>query len=204
MMGTGTAWKTLLLLAVLALLICGSGWLSTVLAQYPPPAGTVTASAEEAAAPTAVSVEVTCTVQDSAGAPVANEPCTFTIVAQPGTDASLGAASVTELTDGDGVATATLYTGSTPGLIVVEVEAGGISSQVSVATGVELGLAPPTGSSGAQSGAPAALPASGLGDAGDTSAGGALEVQFALGALLGAAVLAAAGAYVAVKRRAVG
>ena len=198
MMGTGTAWKTLLLLAVLALVFCGSGRLSTVLAQYPPPAGTITASADETAAPTGASVEVTCTVLDSAGAAVANEPCTFTIVAQPGSDASLGAASVTELTDGDGVATATLYTGSTPGLIVVEVEARGVSSQVSVATGVEPGLAPPTGSTGTQSGAPAAVPASGGGGAFDGNAG---RVRLALGALVGAATLAAAGAFVTLKRR---
>jgi hypothetical protein len=145
-------------------------------------------------------VEVTCTVLDSAGAPVANEPCTFTIVAQPGSDASLGAASVTELTDGDGVATATLYTGSTPGLIVVEVEAQGVSSQVSVATGVEPGLAPPTGPSGAPSGAPAAVPASGAGGMSDS---GALKASLALGALVGAAALAAAGAFVTLKRRAV-
>src|SRR4030067_1881713 len=75
-MGTGTAWKTLLLLAVLALLFCGSGRLSTVLAQYPPPAGTVTASADEAAAPTDASVEVTCTVQDAARAPGGGVGCT--------------------------------------------------------------------------------------------------------------------------------
>jgi hypothetical protein len=193
MMGTGTAWKTLLLLAVLALLFCGSGRLSTVLAQYPPPAGAVTVSVDETAPPTGGSVEVTCTVVDSAGAPVANEPCTFTIVSQPGADASL--TSVTVVTDDDGVAAATLYTGSTPGLIVVEVKALGVSSQVSVATGVEPGLAPPTGTSGA----PAAVPASG---AGGMAGGGPLYGPLAIGALAGAVVLAGAGAYIALKRRA--
>jgi hypothetical protein len=194
-MGTGTAWKTLPLLAVLALLFCGSGRLSTVLAQYPPPAGAVTVSVDETAPPTGGSVEVTCTVVDSAGAPVANEPCTFTIVSQPGTDASLGTTSVTVVTDDDGVATAILSTGSTPGLIVVEVKALGVSSRVSVATGVEPGLAPPTGTSGA----PAAVPASGAGGMAD---GGPLNGALAIGALAGAVVLAGAGAYIALKRRA--
>jgi hypothetical protein len=197
MMGLGTAWKTLLLLAVLALLFCGSGRLSTVLAQYPPPAGAVTVSVDETAPPTGGSVEVTCTVVDSAGAPVANEPCTFTVVSQPGADASL--TSVTVVTDDDGVATATLYTGSTPGLIVVEVKALGVSSQVSVATGVEPGQAPPTGSTGTTSGAPAAVPASG---AGGMAGSGPLYGPLAIGALVGAVVLAGAGAYIALKRRA--
>jgi hypothetical protein len=193
MMGTGTAWKTLLLIAVLALLFCGSGRLSTALAQYPPPAGAVTVGVDETAPPTGGSVEVTCTLVDSSGAPVANEAVTFTIVSQPGTDASL--TSVTVVTDDDGVATATLYTGSTPGLIVVEAEALGTSSQVSVATGVEPGAAPPTGPSGS----PAAVPASG---AGVMAGSGPLYGPLAVGALVGAVVLAGAGAYIALKRRA--
>jgi len=196
MIGTGTAWKTLLLLAVLALLFYGGGRLSTVLAQYPPPAGTVTASAETAAAPTGASVEVACTVLNSAGAPVANQLCTFSIVSQPGSDASLGASSA--LTDSDGVATAVLYTGSTPGLIVVKVEAGGVSSQVNVATGVELGLAPPTGAPGM----PAQAPATGMGSADGTSGAGPMNGPAALGALATAAALAIAGAYVVLRRRA--
>jgi hypothetical protein len=195
MMETGTAWKTLFLIAVLALLFYGSGRLSTVLAQYPPPAGAVTVAVDETAPPTGGSVEVTCTVVDSAGAPVANEPCTFTIVSQPGADASL--TSVTVVTDDDGVATATLYTGSTPGLIVVEVEALGVSSQLSGATGVQAGQAPPTGSTGT-TGAPAAVPASG---AGGMAGSGPLYGQLAIGALVGAVVLVAS-AFVVLKRRA--
>jgi len=137
-------------------------------------------------------VAVTCTLVDSAGNPVANEAVTFTIVSQPGVDASL--TTVTVVTDEDGVATATLYTGSTPGLIVVEVEALGVSSQVSVVTGVEPGAAPPTGTSGA----PAAIPASG---AGGMAGNGPLYGPLAVGALVGAVVLAAS-AYVVLKRRA--
>jgi hypothetical protein len=193
MRGTGTAGKTLFFLVVLALLVCAGGWLSTALAQYPPPAGTVTASAETDAAPTAASVEVACTVLDTAGSPVANETCTFTIVSQPGADASLGGASVTALTDADGVATATLYTGSTPGIIVVEVDARGISSQVTVATGVELGTAPPTGSSGA----PSQLPASGRG-----GVGGDGVPNWPLALALVATALAATSSYLILRRRA--
>lgn len=201
MRGTSIAWKTLVFLAIVAFLTYATGWLSTALAQYPPPAGTVTGASDTAAAPTGASVDVTCTVQDSAGAPVANEPCTFTIVSQPGTDASIGSLSVTKITDANGVATATLYTGSTPGVIVVDVEARGLSSQVSVATGVEPGIAPPTAPSQPAPPAPQ-LPATGAGGIADTWRNDATNGALALGALAAAAAVATASAYLILRRRA--
>ena len=112
---TGTAWKTLPLLAVLALLFCGQRTAFDCVGPISTPGRRSNGVSQRTAPPTGGSVEVTCTVVDSAGAPVTqNEPCTFTVVSQPGTDASLGTTSVTVVTDEDGVATATLNTGSTP------------------------------------------------------------------------------------------
>jgi hypothetical protein len=96
-------------------------------AQYPPTIGSLTATADQLPAPTGSTVDVTCTVRDTSGSPVAGEPCTFTIVSQPGNDASIGSLSVTRTTNSQGVAVATLNTGSTPGTIAVAVEAQGIS-----------------------------------------------------------------------------
>lgn len=196
MRGTRTVLKTLVLLATLALLIYGSGWLSTALAQYPPPAGTVTGASDADAAPTGGSVEVTCTVLDTAGAPVAGEACTFTIVSQPGTDASIGTGSVTEITDADGVATATLNVGSTAGDIVVEVEARGLSSQVTVTAGGEPGIAPPAVPSAPISQLPATGGGGIAGMPGDAATKGALAMGVAA-----AAMVTAASAYLIVRRR---
>jgi hypothetical protein len=198
MRGTRTVLKTLVLLATLALLIYGSGWLSTALAQYPPPAGTVTAASDADAAPTEGSVDVTCTVLDTAGAPVAGELCTFTIESQPGTDATIGTGPVTEITDANGVATATLYVGSTPGDIVVEVEARGLSSQVTVTAGGEPGIAPPAAPSAPVS----QLPATGGGGIAGMSGDIATKGGLVMGAVAAAAMVTAASAYLILRRRA--
>ena len=63
---------------------------------------------------------------------MADEPCTFTIISQPGTDASLGAPSVIVKTNAQGIATAVLTVGTKAGAIVVGVSARGIQSQVTV------------------------------------------------------------------------
>lgn len=198
MRGISTLLKTAVVLAILALLMYGTGWLSTALAQYPPPAGTVTASAETDAAPTGASVDVTCTVLDTAGAPVENEPCTFTIVSQPGADASIGSEPVTKVTDANGVATATLHTGSTPGVIVVEVEARGAPSQVSITTGAEPGIAPPAAPSEPVS----QLPATGSGGIAGTSGDAATKGALVIGALAATAMVTVASAYLILRRRA--
>jgi hypothetical protein len=198
MRGIGTLLETAVVLAIVALLMYGAGWLSTALAQYPPPAGTVTAASDTEAAPTGSSVDVTCTVLDTAGAPVAGEPCTFTIVSQPGTDASIGSTSLTKLTDANGVATATLHTGSTPGVIMVEVEARGLSSQVTVTTDVEPGIAPPAAPSEPVS----QLPATGGGGIAGTSTDAATKGALLVGALAATAMVTVASAYVIFRRRA--
>jgi len=130
-------------------------------AQYPPPVGSVTASVSGPAPTTGASVTATCVVVDSQGQPVADEPCTFTIISQPGTDATLGAPSVTVNTNAQGVATATLSVGTKPGTIVLGLSAMGIQSQVTVNTqtpaatvpaGAEPGAAPPTGAGDGEEG----------------------------------------------------
>ena len=124
-------------------------------AQYPPTIGSLTATSSATSGSTDSTVDITCTVRDTAGNPVQGEPCTFTIVSQPGSDASVGSLSVTKNTDGQGMAVATLKTGSTPGTIVVSVEASGITSQVSVAVsgqGAPAAGLPETGGSVADDG----------------------------------------------------
>ena len=101
-------------------------------AQYPPPVASVAGSVGTANPPTGSSTTLTCAVVDPAGNPVANEPCSFTIITQSGTDASLGDKTVTKLTNAQGIATASLATGSAPGPIVVSMSARGVSSQVTV------------------------------------------------------------------------
>ncbi|MFQ5879400.1 MAG: hypothetical protein ACE5IZ_04405 [Dehalococcoidia bacterium] len=103
------------------------------LAQYPAPVGSVSAAVDTSTPPITSSVSVTCTVLDTAGNPIADEPCTFAIVSQLGSGASFqGEAEVTVLTDDQGVAVATLDTGSVSGTVVVRVEARGVASQATL------------------------------------------------------------------------
>ena len=132
-------------------------------AQYPPPVGSVTAGVSNPTPSTSASVTATCLVVDSQGQPVADEPCTFTIISQPGTDATLGGPSVTVNTNAQGIATAVLSVGTKSGAIVLGVNAMGVQSQVTVNTQVP-GIAPPTLPPGAQ---PGAAPPTGAGDSGE-------------------------------------
>ncbi len=146
--------------AGLGVLIAVVAFWAVAFAQYPPPAGGVTAGVSNPAPGTGATVTATCLVVDSQGQPVANEPCTFTIISQPGTDASLGGPSVTANTNAQGIATAVLSVGTEPGAIVLGVSAMGVQSQITVdaqapaatvqpsATlppGAQPGAAPPTG-----------------------------------------------------------
>lgn len=150
-----------LLVALMVLTIAGG----TASAQYPPPAGSVTVSLSDTTPATGSSVTVTCTVLDTVGNPVAGEVCVFTIVSQPGTDASLS--STTAVTNAQGIATVTLFTGSTSGTIVVEAEARSIESQATAITEAATpvaptvpatpGAAPPTGVGQGDGGTPLAL-----------------------------------------------
>jgi|GEM_PF-5817274 len=121
----------------------------SVLADYPPAIGSVSAAAGSTASAPGSNVNINCTVQDASGAPVAGQPCVFTIVSQPGTDASIGSLTTVRNTDSNGIATAVLHTGSTPGNIVVSIESGGVTSQVTVTV------------QGAQTSAPQEFPSSG-------------------------------------------
>jgi len=157
------ALRPLSLVGVGVLIALVATW-AVAFAQYPPPVGSVTAGASNPTPSTGASVTVSCTVVDSQGQPVANEPCTFTIVSQPGTDASLGAPSVTVETNAQGVATAVLSVGIKSGAVVVGVSAMGVQSQVTVNTQAP-GAAPPTLPAGAQ---PGAAPPTGVGEAGES------------------------------------
>jgi hypothetical protein len=132
-------------------------------AQYPPPVGAVTAGVSNPVPSTGASVTATCLVVDSQGQPVADEPCTFTIISQPGTDATLGAPSVTVNTNAQGIATAVLSVGTESGAVVLGMSAMGVQSQVTVNTQAP-GIAPPTLPAGAQ---PGAAPPTGAGDSGE-------------------------------------
>ena len=162
-------------------------------AQYPPPVGSVTAGVSNPAPGTGATVTATCVVVDSQGQPVADEPCTFTIISQPGTDATLGAPSVTANTNAQGIATAVLSVGTKSGAIVVGVSAMGVESQVTVnaqapaATvppGAQPGAAPPTLPPGAQ---PGAAPPTGAGD-GEEGRGPTAVWGVAIGAAVGLAL----------------
>lgn len=147
-----------LLVALMVLTIAGG----TASAQYPPPAGSVTTSLSDTTPATGSSVTVTCTVLDTVGNPVAGEVCVFTIVSQPGTDVSLS--STTAVTNAQGIATVTLYTGSTVGAISVSAEARSIESQATAIAEAATptvpgtpGAAPPTGVGQGDGGTPLAL-----------------------------------------------
>ena len=78
-------------------------------------------------------------------------PVDFQIVAAPaGSDASIGSLKTTKTTAADGVAKATLQTGSVGGNIVVKVSAGGRSTEVAIAVVSALPETgdPPAGGSG--------------------------------------------------------
>jgi hypothetical protein len=77
-------------------------------------------------------VSVSCNVFAANGAPLANQACTISIVDEPGDTAALGSKSVTKLTNSQGVATANLYVGVTPGVIVLEATSNGFTSSVLV------------------------------------------------------------------------
>jgi len=151
-----------IVLATVGLLVALAIAGETASAQYPPPVGSVTTSLSDPTPATGTSVTCTCTVLDTVGNPVAGEVCEFTITSQPGTDASLS--STTAITNAQGIATVTLFTGSTAGTIVVEAEARSIESQATAvaeaATPVAPatpGAAPPTGVGQGDGGTPLAL-----------------------------------------------
>lgn len=112
-------------------------------AQYPPPVGSITALSSSTSAPEGEDVLLTCQVLDTEGAPIVGADCTFTITSEPGDDAAVGSKVITKTTNEQGIATTNLYTGTTPGVITVEMVAGELTSTV-VVTVAE--VSPATGS----------------------------------------------------------
>ena len=101
-------------------------------AQYAPPVGSLEASTSSTNPETGSDATLACELKDPSGAPIAGEDCTFAIVSEPGTDAALGSKSVTRVTDANGRATTPLYVGTTPGVILISVTAGALSSSILV------------------------------------------------------------------------
>ena len=135
-------------------------------AQYPPPTGNVTLTAGTTTTTPGSSVPISATIRDQYGSVVAGVACTFSIISQPGTGASVVPGPFT--TDLNGLARTTLSAGSTAGTIVVGALCGELSAQVSVVNSAAVGL-PPTGTSQAD----------------DTPAGMTWVLGIAAGAALG-------------------
>lgn len=130
----------LVLLAVLVL--AGTAW-GTAGAQYPPPTGNVTLTSSVTAPRVGGATTVTAQVRDVQGAAVGGLACSFQIISQPGTDASVATGPV--YTDATGAATAALQVGSTAGPVIVGCSCGELTAQVSVVAGSATVQLPATG-----------------------------------------------------------
>jgi len=127
-------------------------------AQYPPADGSVTATAANGNPTVNSETEITARVLDISGNAVAGVSCTFAIVNEPGTDAAIGSKSTTRVTNAQGIATAVLKAGSTPGLIAVRVTCGTLQSQVLALARTPLPPAAPVEISGPSTGDGGLLP----------------------------------------------
>lgn len=108
-------------------------------APYPPPGAFSAICAVSPLTPVAgTSVTVTTTVLDADGQPVEGAQAIFTIVSQPGNDATIDPPSA--VTDPTGTATATLSVGSTAGTIVVRSGAGDALCQATVGVSEVAGI----------------------------------------------------------------
>jgi hypothetical protein len=161
-------------LIALALVFAHVG-LSGTAAQYPPPTGNIIMGASNATPTAGTSVSVSATVVNHTGTAMPDLSCTFQVLSQPGTDATVDAGPKT--TDANGVATSTLNVGSTAGTIVVGVTCGELESQVAVVAGAAVAPAEP--------GAPAAaaLPPTGFAPVARTLPAGALMALLCTGLL---------------------
>jgi hypothetical protein len=135
--------RILALAALFALTAAAFGvYPQTSNAQYPPPVGSITALTSSTSGGTGENVMLTCRLVDDAGQPLVGEDCTFTIESEPGDDAAVGSKVISKTTNAQGISTTNLYTGTTPGIIVVSMTAGEISSSVVVEV---LGTSSPAG-----------------------------------------------------------
>ena len=112
---------------------------------YPPPVGSL--SVEAASTEPGGTTDVDATVLDNDGNPVEGADVDFNIVSQPGNDAQWdnGELETTEVSEADGVATAVLHAGSTPGSIIIETVSGSTTAQVTVAVAEDVSDLPTTG-----------------------------------------------------------
>ena len=125
-----------------ATVTCGEG-------QEPPPDGDPTITNPDATVPPGGSTTITATFPGAVGV-----DCTWSIVSQPGTDASLQQATGT--TDADGVVTNTLNVGSKTGIGSVQVDCGGVTQVLDVEVApsgiTEAGISGPIDDSGFSAG----------------------------------------------------
>jgi len=153
---------------------------------YPPPTGSVSMTASNGAPAPGTTISVSATVVNQSGVAQSGLSCTFQIASQPGTGAAVD--TTPTLTDTNGVASALLAVGSTPGEIVVNANCGGLTSQVLVAVGGS--AAPATAPMGLN------MPSTGTGPV-DTTPSGLLLTLLAGGLLL---VVCGSAVRVATKR----
>lgn len=106
------------------------GMLGGTASAYPPPTGSVSMSLSSPAPTTGSTVSISATVINPAGAVVPGIECTFAVISQPGTGATVEAGP--KMTGANGVATTSLTTGTTAGTITVGANCGELSSQVLV------------------------------------------------------------------------
>ncbi|MBI5285044.1 MAG: hypothetical protein HY874_08125 [Chloroflexi bacterium] len=105
----------------------------TVSAQYPPPSGNCVILTSATTATPGGSVNVTVTVRDVDGKPLANVPVPLVISQQPGGDASIVPGATT--TDANGQVTGTLNVGTASGVVEVSATASGVACRASVVSG---------------------------------------------------------------------
>lgn len=108
-------------------------WGDVTHAQYLDPIGNLQASVQDPTVAAGSQTPVFCDVFDAAGHAVAGTNCTFTIVSEPaGSDAAVGSKTITKVTDASGRASTMLRNLTVPGVVVVSVTSGTLSSNVIV------------------------------------------------------------------------
>ncbi|MEX2245093.1 MAG: Ig-like domain-containing protein [Dehalococcoidia bacterium] len=118
----------------------------TASAQYPPPTGACIAGSSTTVTAPGGTSQITITVRDANGAPVAGAQVVLTIVSQPGSGATLTPPSGT--TGPDGTFTSTLQAGDGAGTVQVSVDCGEVTTAVSLVVGSPGQLQPPNTGTG--------------------------------------------------------
>ncbi len=116
-------------------LLATMGFMGTAEAQYPTVLGRIIGNTSSTIPVINGNVTLTCQVQDVSGVFLTNQPCTFTILSEPGGpngNAALGSKTVTKNTGTEAIARANLFVGDRAGPIVVGVTSGSLSSSITV------------------------------------------------------------------------